>query len=245
MAMSKVVRKSKDHNVFFKAIPSLRDIISGHLRKDELFGFPLIEIFPELLTPFQSFLKRSIDISISVTILILMSPVMLLSAIIVKLESPGGIIYSQMRTGKDFKEFRIYKFRSMSQNAEAGTGAVWATKNDPRVTKFGLFMRKTRIDELPQLFNILIGNMSFVGPRPERKVFNDQFMETIPYYYKRFHVKPGLTGWSQVKYGYGGTYEDVVEKLKFDLFYIENMSLQLDLIITLNTVSVVLKGSGQ
>jgi len=130
-------------------------------------------------------------------------------------------------------------------NAEGKTGAVWAKKNDSRITRVGNFIRKTRIDELPQLINVIKGDMSFVGPRPERMVFVEQFVKTIPYYYKRLHVKPGLTGWAQVKHKYDESFDDVKEKLKFDLFYIENMSLKLDLAIILNTVTVVLFRKGQ
>ena len=243
--INKIILNAKDNKVNFKIVPSLNDIISGHVRTSEIFGYPLMELFPELLTPIQGILKRLIDIFVSLVILFLSIPIMIVSAIIIKLETPGEIIYKQKRVGKDFKEFTVYKFRSMGKDAEANTGAVWATKNDVRITKFGNFMRKTRVDELPQLLNVLLGNMSFVGPRPERKVFVDQFVKDIPFYYKRFHVKPGLTGWAQVKHKYDESFDDVKEKLKFDLFYIENMSIQLDLVIILNTVSVVVLRKGQ
>ena len=240
-----IILKAKDNQVNFKIIPSLNNIISGHVRTSEIFGYPLIELFPELLTPIQGILKRLIDVFVSLIILLITIPIMIISAIIIKFETPGEIIYKQKRVGKDFKEFTVYKFRSMGKDAEAKTGAVWASQNDPRITKFGGFMRKTRIDELPQLLNVLLGNMSFVGPRPERKVFVDQFVKEIPFYYKRFHVKPGLTGWAQVKHKYDESFDDVKEKLRFDLFYIENMSIQLDLVIIMNTISVVLMRKGQ
>jgi len=243
--INNLILKTKDSRVNFKIVPSLNDIISGHVRTSEIFGYPLMELFPELLTPIQGILKRLIDVFVSLIILLFSIPIMIISAIIIKLETPGEIIYKQKRVGKDFKEFTVYKFRSMGKDAEAKTGAVWATKNDVRITKFGGFMRKTRIDELPQLLNVLLGNMSFVGPRPERKVFVDQFVKEIPFYYKRFHVKPGLTGWAQVKHKYDESFDDVKEKLRFDLFYIENMSIQLDLVIILNTVSVVVLRKGQ
>jgi len=242
---NKILLKCKNYNVHFKLLPSLSDIISGHVRTSELFGCPLMEVFPERLTLFQTLVKRTVDIIVAFVLLIISSPIVLISAIIIKLESPGEVIFKQKRMGKDFNEFTLYKLRSMCANAEAKTGAVWATKNDARITKFGNFMRKTRIDELPQLINVIKGDMSFVGPRPERKVFIDQFVKDIPFYHKRLLVKPGLTGWAQVKHKYDESFDDVKEKLKFDLFYIENMSFQLDLIIMLNTIRVVVLGKGQ
>lgn len=243
--INKVIFFAKGARVDFKILPSLTDIISGHVKSCQVLGFPLMNLFPEIQTPLQRLIKRVFDILISITILICALPVMIACAIIIKLESPGEIIFRQKRVGKDFKEFTLFKFRSMVKNAEAKTGAVWAKKNDARITKFGNFMRKTRLDELPQLINVIKGEMSFVGPRPERKVFIDQFIIDIPYYYKRLTVKPGLTGWAQVKHKYDESFDDVKDKTKFDLFYIENMSLKLDLIILFNTIGVVLNKKGQ
>ncbi len=188
-------------------------------------------------------LKRIIDVAISGGLLVLASPLMLLSAIIIKLESEGPVFYLQERTGVKNVPFMIIKFRSMRQDAEEG-GAVWAKENDDRVTRFGALIRKVRIDELPQLWNVLKGEMSLVGPRPERPVFVEQLAEEIPYYSIRHEVKPGVTGWAQVKYPYGASKEDALRKLEYDLFYIKNNSIALDLLVIFYTVKTVLLGKG-
>lgn len=186
------------------------------------------------------YVKRFLDIIFSLMGLIIALPIMIIFSILIVLETPGSPIYSQERVGKNGKYFKIYKLRSMYKNAEAN-GAQWAEKDDPRVTKVGRFMRKTRIDELPQLFNILKGDMSIVGPRPERPMFTYQFNEEIPGFINRLRVKPGLTGWAQVNGGYELT---PAEKLEYDLYYIENRSLWLDLKIILKTIKIVLTGDG-
>ncbi len=189
-------------------------------------------------------LKRATDMLISLFLLTITSPVMLLSALIIRLESKGPIIYKQNRVGLHEKEFPVYKFRSMRIDAEKD-GAVWASKNDTRVTRFGKFIRKVRIDELPQLYNVLKGDMSLIGPRPERMEFVTMLKESIPYYSLRHSIKPGVTGWAQVCYPYGASVEDARHKLEYDLYYIKNMSILLDLKIILKTIGVVLfpKGS--
>jgi lipopolysaccharide/colanic/teichoic acid biosynthesis glycosyltransferase len=169
---------------------------------------------------------------------------MLVTAIAVKLDSTGPAMFVQSRVGFEGKEFNVYKFRSMRTDAEATTGAVWAVDNDPRITRCGRFIRKSRLDELPQLFNILAGDMSLVGPRPERRVFVDSLKQQIPYYEQRHIVKPGLTGWAQINYPYGNTVEDALQKLQYDLFYIKNQSLLFDLSILFNTVKTVVMGKG-
>ena len=188
-------------------------------------------------------LKRALDVLISLLLLIPAAPIMLITAIIVRLESPGPVIYKQDRVGLFEKEFTVYKFRSMRADAEKN-GAVWASAKDTRVTKFGKFIRKVRIDELPQIWNILKGDMSFIGPRPERMAFVTKLKETIPYYSLRHTVKPGLTGWAQVCYPYGASEEDARRKLEYDLYYIKNMSILLDINIVFKAVGVVLFPKG-
>lgn len=184
-------------------------------------------------------LKRALDVMLSGIMLILTLPIMLVAALVVRLESPGPVIYTQKRVGLREKEFTVYKFRSMRADAEKD-GAVWAAQNDSRVTRFGQIMRKTRIDELPQLWNVLKGDMSFIGPRPERMTFVQDLKKSIPYYGLRHTVKPGLTGWAQVCYPYGASVEDARRKLEYDLYYIKNMSILLDIRIILKTMGVVL-----
>ena len=188
-------------------------------------------------------LKRALDVLISLVLLIPATPVMLLTALIVRLESPGPVIYRQDRVGLYEKEFTVYKFRSMRADAEKN-GAVWASAHDSRVTRFGKFIRKVRIDELPQIWNILKGDMSFIGPRPERMAFVTQLKKDIPYYSLRHTVKPGLTGWAQVCYPYGASEEDARRKLEYDLYYIKNMSILLDIHIIFKTIGVVLFPKG-
>ncbi len=188
--------------------------------------------------------KRILDISLSVFGLTLSLPITLLSSLIIKLESPGPVFYFQERVGKKGATFMVIKFRSMEQDAEKD-GAVWAMENDTRVTRFGSFIRKARIDELPQMWNVLKGEMSFVGPRPERPVFVDQLTESIPYYAIRHYIKPGITGWAQVCYPYGASAEDALRKLEYDLYYMKNISIFMDLVVILQTVKTVIfrKGS--
>ncbi|MGL4999385.1 MAG: exopolysaccharide biosynthesis polyprenyl glycosylphosphotransferase [Cetobacterium sp.] len=213
----------------------------SHINEEWLLNAYGFEI---LRSKFQNRLKRIFDILMSLGIGLSTFPIMIIASIIVKLESMGPIIYSQPRVGENEKEFLVYKFRSMSVDAEKD-GAKWAQKNDPRVTKFGNFMRKTRIDELPQLFNVIKGDMSFIGPRPERMVFIKELEKTIPHYGLRHMIKPGLTGWAQVMYPYGATVEDAKHKLEYDLYYIKCYNLFLDLVILFKTLKTVLFGKGR
>lgn len=188
-------------------------------------------------------LKRSLDITFAITGLTLSLPIMVLAACIIKLESPGPVFYLQKRVGQKGKPFNIIKFRSMQQDAEQN-GAVWAAQNDSRVTRFGRLIRKTRIDEIPQMWNVLRGEMSTVGPRPERPFFVEELAEKIPYYSIRHYIKPGITGWAQVCYPYGASEKDALRKLEYDLYYLKNLSLFLDLLIIFKTVKTVLFSNG-
>lgn len=189
-------------------------------------------------------MKRVFDLTIASFILLITWPLMLLTAIAVKLESRGPTLYQQVRVGLNGKEFSITKFRSMSQDAEKDGKAIWATKNDARVTRVGAFIRNTRLDELPQLYNVFKGDMSFVGPRPERPQFVEELKVAIPYYDARHRVKPGLMGWAQLKYPYGASVDDARNKLKYDLYYVKNHSFFMDVLIVIQTVEVVLLGKG-
>jgi sugar transferase (PEP-CTERM system associated) len=188
--------------------------------------------------------KRAFDLLACLLLLAVAWPVMLLTALLIRLEDGAPVFYRQTRIGLDDKPFDVIKFRSMRTDAEASGEAVWASQNDPRVTRVGAFIRKTRIDELPQLFNVLRGDMSFVGPRPERPMFVEELKCRIPFYEQRHRVKPGITGWAQLCYPYGASVQDAKEKLQYDLYYLKNHSLLLDLIILLQTVEVVLVGEG-
>src|SRR3954469_14815741 len=189
------------------------------------------------------FIKRMLDLALSVLGFIMASPLMALTALAIALDSAGPVLYTQERVGENGRVFTVFKFRSMRTDAEIGT-PIWARDKDDRITRVGRFIRLTRLDELPQLWNVMRGDMSFVGPRPERPFFVDQLSHAIPFYLQRHAVKPGLTGWAQVKYQYGSSVEDAMEKLRYDLYYIKHMSIVFDLTIVLDTVKVILFGKG-
>jgi len=239
-----VVSLSTGYDVSIKIIPDMYDIISGQARTNQIYGFPLIEIMPHIMQPWEDSAKRLVDIIVSVLILILSSPLWILIAVAIRLESPGNILYSQERVGIKEKKFRMHKFRSMRADAEAKTGPVWAPKDDPRVTNVGRFLRKTRLDEIPQFVNVLKGEMSLVGPRPERPHFVELLAKEIPLYKRRLVVRPGITGWAQIKQGYDTSIDDVRSKVRYDLFYIENMSFRMDLKILLMTIYTMIAGKG-
>jgi len=189
-------------------------------------------------------LKRTLDLAASIVGLVLSIPIMILVGVAVRLDSEGPIIYRQTRVGRMGKCFDVLKFRSMRNDAEKSGGAQWATENDPRTTRVGAFLRKYRFDELPQFLNVIRGDMSFVGPRPERPVFVEDLRQVISYYDERHSVRPGITGWAQVQYAYGASIEDAFNKLEYDLFYLKNMSLSFDIAIIIRTIGIVFGGRG-
>ena len=239
-----IIHQCNSRPVGLKIMPDLYDIISGQARTNQIYGFPLIEISPEIMPPWEQSVKRFIDIGVSFAVLVLTLPLLLLIALAIKLDSPGAVLYIQERVGKDGQLFRMLKFRSMFKDAEEHSGPVWANKRDPRASRVGRIIRRPRLDELPQFINVLAGDMSLVGPRPERPYFVEKFSKEIPLYARRLRVRPGITGWAQVKHKYDETLEDVKSKVRYDLFYIENMSLRMDFKILLNTMYVVLMGRG-
>ena len=197
-----------------------------------------------VVTRLTETVKRVLDITFAIAGLLLSAPLMIGAMACIKLDTKGPILFRQERVGKHGKVFTLYKFRSMHVDAERVTGPVWACERDPRVTRVGWILRKIRLDETPQMFNVLAGQMSFIGPRPERPMFVSRLKEHIPFYALRFSVKPGITGWAQVKYPYGSTVADALEKLQYDLYYVKNFSAFLDLIILFNTIRVILFGRG-
>lgn len=239
-----IIRLLQDHKVGIKTNPDMYDAISGLARTQQLHGIPLIDIMPDYMPLWERAAKRLFDIVVAILALTLISPILLIIAIAIKLDSKGPIFFAQERVGKDGKPFNVIKFRTMIQDAEANTGPVWATEADPRVTRVGRVLRHLRLDEIPQAINILKNEMSLVGPRPERKFFVDKITELYPLYPRRHQVKPGITGWAQVKQGYDTTLEASRLKLKYDLFYLENISLRLDFKIIMYTVYVMFTGSG-
>ncbi len=241
--LQEIINLLEDTNVRVKIIPDMYDIISGQVRMESL-GTPLIEIKHELIAPWQKITKRLFDVFVSFALLILLSPLLLFAAIMVRLSSPGPIFYKQERLGINSKPFKIIKFRSMYADAEKN-GPQLSKDNDSRITNWGLVMRKYRLDELPQFFNVLIGEMSIVGPRPERLFYTEQIIKKAPHYRHVQKVKPGITSWGMVKFGYAENVDEMVERVKYDMIYIENMNLLNDFKILFYTVLIVLQGRGQ
>ena len=239
-----IISKCEPKNVNMKIVPDLYEILSGQARTSQIYGIPLIDIMPQLMPEWEKKLKRILDIIVSLLILILNFPIIVLTSVAIKLDSKGPIFFKQERCGLNNKTFRIIKFRSMQHDAEKITGPVWSQKDDPRITRMGKIIRNLRIDEVPQMINVLKGEMSLVGPRPERPFFVEKLSEQIPYYKRRLKVRPGITGWAQVKHKYDESIDDVKIKLRYDLFYIENMSLRMDFKILFRTIFVVVFARG-
>jgi len=242
--LGKIVNELDNENIIIKVIPDMYDILSGSVKMSSIFGAPLIEISREIMPAWEQSVKRIFDVSVSLFVLVAFSWVYLILAIAVKLGSKGSIFYSHERIGWHGKPFLIHKFRSMYMDAEKD-GPALSSKKDARITPLGSFLRKVRLDEIPQFYNVLIGEMSIVGPRPERQFFIDQIMQKAPHYKHLHKVRPGITSWGQVKYGYAENVEEMTERLKYDIIYIENMALGVDMKILIYTALIVMQGRGK
>ncbi len=240
-----LIGKYNLHDICIKIVPDMYEAISGQVRIDTIRGLPLLDINPNIITEFQEVFKRLGDLCLSLIGLTLLFPINILIALSIRINSPGKVFYRQIRIGLHGVHFTLIKFRTMYSNSEAETGPVWAEKEDSRVTGLGRLLRKYHMDEIPQLLNVLYGHMSIVGPRPERPEIIDNLIKEIPYYTRRYKMKPGLTGWAQVMGAYDRSVADVRTKLKQDFYYIENMSILLDMKIILMTILILFKGKGQ
>ncbi|MDD3095370.1 MAG: sugar transferase [Candidatus Neomarinimicrobiota bacterium] len=240
-----VIDKVAETRVGIKILPDMYDIISGLARTQQIYGIPLIDINPGIMQPWEKAVKRLFDVLISVLVLLVFLPFGLLLALLIILDSRGPVFYTQERLGLYGKPFRIIKFRSMKHDVgEPGEKVILTTKDDERVTRIGKLIRRYRIDEVPQMLNVLKGDMSLIGPRPDMPKLTEQLEKQIPLYRHRMKVKPGITGWAQISVPYPQTQEEVIEKFNCDIYYIENMSLKLDLKIILNTIVIMFSGSG-
>jgi len=241
-----IIQTAEGLPVEFGITPDLYDIVAGHVRTQQIHGVPLMELRRELMPVWEQAIKRGIDIAVALIVLIGFAPLWLVAALAIKLTSPGPVLLRQERVGLGGRTFVMYKFRSMYADAEDRTGPVWVRGEDPRITPVGRVLRALHLDEVPQCINFLRGDMSLVGPRPERPFFVERFRRQIPFYMRRFNVKPGLLGWAQSRHEFDLNSDDLVgiarERLAYDLYYIENLSLALDLKIMFQTIWFVLSG---
>ncbi|OFZ56607.1 MAG: polyprenyl glycosylphosphotransferase, partial [Bacteroidetes bacterium RIFCSPHIGHO2_02_FULL_44_7] len=239
-----IISRLEGGDVRIKILPDMYDILSGTVEMSNIFGALLISVNSEVMPVWQRTFKRIFDVCVSIVALIVLLPLFIVLAILVKMSSPGPVFFRQQRIGKNGQTFMIVKFRTMYENSEQN-GPQLSSTNDPRITNIGRFMRKSRLDEFPQFYNVLIGDMSLVGPRPERQFYIDQIATVEPQFLELTKVRPGITSWGQVKYGYAESVDQMLDRMKYDLLYLKNRSLSLDFKIMLYTVLIIFKGAGK
>ena len=242
--MPKIIDTIQNQEVHVKMLPSEYNMVMGMVKMNNILGAKLAEVDFEVMPYWQKFIKRGMDIVLSLLALIFCMPLFMVIATLIRFDSKGPIFFTQERIGYKGIPFKIIKFRSMFVDAES-SGPRLSSESDDRRTRIGIFLRKSRLDELPQFFNVLLGQMSLVGPRPERQFFIDQIIDKAPLYKRLHRVKPGITSWGQIKYGYAESVAEMIERMKYDVFYLENMSLGLDIKIMFNTALTMIQGRGK